>query len=67
MAVASTLLLSGLLLASRVNAQAYDSTDRDESAFSYVQPLNTTILGGYGHSPAVLPSRQSYVIQTPRT
>lgn len=27
-------------------------------AFSNVQPLNTTILSTYGHSPAVLPSRE---------
>lgn len=47
MASALSLLLSGLLLAPSVSAQ---------DAFSYVQPLNTTILGPYGHSPAVLPS-----------
>ncbi|KAJ1335795.1 beta-glucosidase [Microdochium nivale] len=49
------LALSALLLTG-VNGQAYFGEDRDEDAFSYVQPLNTTILGPYGHSPAVLPS-----------
>ncbi|KAK7415694.1 hypothetical protein QQX98_005729 [Neonectria punicea] len=56
MASVRSLLVSGLLAASTANAQAYDSGSRDESAFSYVQPLNTTIFGPYGHSPAVLPS-----------
>jgi beta-glucosidase len=28
------------------------------TAFSYVQPLNTTILGVDGHSPPVFPSRK---------
>ncbi|KAH7037268.1 beta-glucosidase [Microdochium trichocladiopsis] len=54
MASKLALVLSTLLLA--VNGQAYDGGDRDEDAFSWVQPLNTTILGPYGHSPAVLPS-----------
>ncbi|KAH6893132.1 beta-glucosidase-related glycosidase [Thelonectria olida] len=56
MAPVLSLLVSGLLAASAVNGQSYDSGTRDEDAFSYVQPLNTTILGPYGHSPAVLPS-----------
>ena len=46
------------LLVPSTNAQAYDAADRSESAFSYVQPLNTTILGAYGNSPPVLPSRK---------
>jgi beta-glucosidase len=46
------------LLVPGTDAQAYDAADRSESAFSYVQPLNTTILGAYGHSPPVLPSRK---------
>ena len=46
------------LLVPGTNAQAYDAADRRENAFSYVQPLNTTILGAYGHSPPVLPSRK---------
>lgn len=45
------------LLVPSANAQAYDATVRTEDAFSYVQPLNTTILGAYGHSPPVMPSR----------
>lgn len=52
------LVLSGLLAATVVNGQSYDGTSRSEDAFSYVQPKNTTILGPYGHSPAVLPSRR---------
>ncbi|KAI1496236.1 putative beta-glucosidase G [Biscogniauxia marginata] len=49
-------LLSSLLLTSFATAQDFGSGGRSEDSFSYVQPLNTTILGGYGHSPAVLPS-----------
>jgi beta-glucosidase len=56
--MALSLLLSGLALAPYVQAQAYDAVDRDEDAFSYVQPLDTTILTQYGSSPAVLPSRK---------
>ncbi|KAF2797969.1 glycoside hydrolase family 3 protein [Melanomma pulvis-pyrius CBS 109.77] len=54
--MALSLLLSGLCLAPYVSAQAFDATEREEGAFSYVQPLNTTILTQYGSSPAVLPS-----------
>jgi len=46
------------LLVPSANAQAYDAAERSDAAFSYVQPLNTTILGAYGHSPPVLPSRK---------
>ena len=56
------LVLSGLLAATLVNGQSFDGTSRSESAFSYVQPKNTTILGPYGHSPAVLPSRMLILI-----
>ncbi|KAM0434015.1 hypothetical protein ACHAPT_003959 [Fusarium lateritium] len=52
MASLCSLLLSGLL-ASAVNAQQYDGRDREEDAFSYIQPKDTVILGQYGHSPAV--------------
>lgn len=58
MAPVLSLFVSGLLAASVANSQSYDSSSRDEDAFSYVQPLNTTILGPYGHSPAVLPSSE---------
>ena len=54
------LLLSGLLLAPVAEAQAYDAGERSEGDFNWVQPLNTTILGPYGHSPAVYPSRMSF-------
>lgn len=56
--MALSLLLSGLALAPYVQAQAFDTVDREEGAFSYVQPLDTTILTQYGSSPAVLPSRK---------
>lgn len=51
-------LLSALAVLTVVNAQAYDGGSRGEDAFSYVQPLNTTILDDVGHSPAVYPSRK---------
>ncbi|KAL2865777.1 beta-glucosidase [Aspergillus lucknowensis] len=44
------------LLAVSARGQDYDGSPRDEDAFSYVQPENTTILGPYGHSPPVFPS-----------
>ncbi|SMR54656.1 unnamed protein product [Zymoseptoria tritici ST99CH_1E4] len=44
------------LLLSGAAAQSYNPPARPEGSFTYVQPLNTTILGGYGNSPAVLPS-----------
>jgi beta-glucosidase len=50
-------LLALGLLATAVTGQDFGGGSRDEDAFSYVQPENTTILGPYGHSPAVLPSR----------
>ncbi|KAF2708929.1 glycoside hydrolase family 3 protein [Pleomassaria siparia CBS 279.74] len=54
--MALSLLLSGLALAPYVSAQAYDAPAREEGAFSYVQPLDTTILTQYGSSPAIVPS-----------
>jgi beta-glucosidase len=62
--MALSLLLSGLALAPYVQAQAYDAVERDEDAFSYIQPLDTTILTQYGSSPAVLPSRKIQSIAT---
>lgn len=53
------------LLVPSANAQAYDAAERSEAAFSYVQPLNTTILGAYGHSPPVMPSRKPLPFATP--
>ncbi|KAF3400144.1 putative beta-glucosidase G [Penicillium rolfsii] len=52
----SRLLVSGLLSAAAANCQQYEPPARSPGAFNYVQPLNTTILGPYGHSPRVLPS-----------
>lgn len=57
--MAALLPLALALLLPSIHAQAYDSAQRSEDAFSYVQPLNTTILGPYGNSPPVLPSRTS--------
>ncbi|PSK41785.1 putative beta-glucosidase G [Elsinoe australis] len=56
--MASSLLLSLSLLGlvPGIQSQSFDVPDRGEGAFSNVQPLNTTILGPYGNSPAVLPS-----------
>jgi beta-glucosidase len=49
-----TFFACALLLGPAVGAQ---TGLPQETPFSYVQPLNTTILGQYGHSPAVYPSR----------
>lgn len=57
MARVTQLVVSGLLAATLANGQNFAGSGRSEDAFSYVQPKNTTILGPYGHSPAVLPSR----------
>ncbi|KAI6779252.1 putative beta-glucosidase G [Emericellopsis cladophorae] len=43
-------------LVASIVAQHYAVPNRPEGAFSYIQPANTTILGQYGHSPAVYPS-----------
>lgn len=51
-----SLLLGFGLLSSTVNAQNFDGKSRNEDAFSYVQPLDTTILTEHGSSPAVYPS-----------
>ncbi|KAL4797172.1 glycoside hydrolase superfamily [Aspergillus venezuelensis] len=56
MASTSQLLVWGLLAATGVNGQNFGGGSRGEDAFSWVQPKNTTILGSYGHSPAVYPS-----------
>ncbi|KAL4862485.1 hypothetical protein BDV12DRAFT_207188 [Aspergillus spectabilis] len=53
---AANFILSALLAATTVQGQNFGGGPRDEDAFSYVQPKNTTILGPYGHSPAVYPS-----------
>lgn len=55
---ARSLVLSGLVLVPTVIAQAYDPGSRSEGAFTYVQPLGTTILTQYGSSPPVYPSRE---------
>ncbi|PYH93357.1 hypothetical protein BO71DRAFT_381635 [Aspergillus ellipticus CBS 707.79] len=50
------LLLSGLLLAPVDASTCQTPIDHPGEPFSYVQPLNTTILSPYGHYPAGLPS-----------
>lgn len=50
-------LACGLLLSSAARAQWNEPQASQEEGFSYVQPLDTIILGQYGHSPAVYPSR----------
>ncbi len=59
MASTAHLLVWGLLAATGVKGQDFGGGSRDDDAFSYVQPKNTTILGQYGHSPAVYPSRKT--------
>lgn len=51
-------VLSGSALLAAVNAQNFEGGGRDDGAFEYVQPLNTTILTEYGSSPPVYPSRK---------
>jgi hypothetical protein len=51
-------LISGSVLLTAANAQNFAGSSRDEAAFQYIQPLNTTILTEYGSSPAVYPSRK---------
>lgn len=53
-----SVLLSGSALLSAVNAQDFSGGSRDEDAFQYIQPINTTILTEYGSSPPVYPSRK---------
>ncbi|KAL5115173.1 hypothetical protein ACEQ8H_006927 [Pleosporales sp. CAS-2024a] len=55
--VASLLTSSALLHA--VSAQDFGGAAREQTAFSYIQPVNTTILTQYGSSPAVYPSPQT--------
>jgi beta-glucosidase len=50
--------LATLLAIPATNAQNFGSSGTTAGAFSHVQPLNTTILGQYGHGPAVYPSRK---------
>ncbi|KIA75813.1 beta-glucosidase G [Aspergillus ustus] len=54
--VGATALWSLLLLAGPIDAQVYMGSSRSADAFTWVQPLNTTILGQYGHSEPVYPS-----------
>ncbi|PVH95984.1 glycoside hydrolase family 3 protein [Periconia macrospinosa] len=49
-------VIAGSALLSAVTAQNFDGGASSDEGFSWVQPKNTTILGEYGHSPAVYPS-----------
>jgi beta-glucosidase len=51
-------VLAGSALLQAVNAQNFGGGSRDEAAFSWIQPMNTTILTEYGSSPPVYPSRK---------
>lgn len=51
--------LTTLLLLGTATAQLFESSPRGPDAFTYVQPRNTTILGQYGSSEPVYPSRKS--------
>ncbi|KAK7229299.1 hypothetical protein V2G26_001469 [Clonostachys chloroleuca] len=50
------LALASLTLVPLASGQLYDPSQRPDGAYEYIQPENTTILGNYGHSPAVYPS-----------
>ncbi|GAB7363512.1 hypothetical protein MBLNU230_g3781t1 [Neophaeotheca triangularis] len=50
------LALTASLLACHAAGQEFQSSGRDEDAFSYVQPADWPVLGPYGNSPQVLPS-----------
>ncbi|KAL5337328.1 glycoside hydrolase superfamily [Aspergillus crustosus] len=57
MAILSAIVLSGLLLlGAPADVQVYMGAERSPDAFTWVQPLNTAILGQYGHSEPVYPS-----------
>lgn len=53
--------LTGLLLVASASAQVYNPPGRSEDAFTWVQPEDTVILGQYGHSEPVYPSRESKI------
>lgn len=50
--------LTTLLLLGTAAAQVFESSPRGPDAFTYVQPEDTVILGQYGHSEPVYPSRK---------
>lgn len=51
------IVIAVLAVAGEVQAQ------NDEGRFKWVQPADTVILGPYGHSPPVYPSRRSPGLQ----
>lgn len=63
MASTAQLFVWGLLATTGARGQAFSGSARDPDAFTYVQPKNTTILGPYGHSPPVYPSRMAVLFQ----
>ena len=58
MAALLTSIVAGSALLSTATAQNYGSSSGSTGGFQYVQPLNTTIYGEYGHSEPVYPSRK---------
>lgn len=64
MAIISTVLSGLLLLAAPIDAQVYMGEERSPDAFTWVQPLNTTVLGQYRHSEPVYPSR-TFMLSVP--
>lgn len=50
--------LTALLLGATTNAQVYQTGDRAEDAFEWIQPEDTIILDQYNSSEPVYPSRE---------
>lgn len=62
MITSTALVLYGLLSASSAVAQVYETDDRSEDAFTWIQPEDTVVLGQYGHSEPVYPSREFILV-----
>lgn len=62
MAAVLSSLLAGSALLRTAYAQDFAGGGRDEDAFQWIQPANTTILTEYGSSPAVYPSRKFLIL-----
>ncbi|KAI9150621.1 putative beta-glucosidase G [Paramyrothecium foliicola] len=59
--------VAGLVLASVVTAQVYDTGGRAKDAFEWIQPEDTVILGQHGHSEPVYPSLIDHGTRLART
>ncbi|KAF1952829.1 hypothetical protein CC80DRAFT_478566 [Byssothecium circinans] len=55
-AMFSTSIVAASALLSTATAQNFGGSGPSSGGFTYMQPLNTTIFGEYGHSEAVYPS-----------